>query len=109
MIKLETVQQLNRICFTICIVCIVLGAVFLFALIWMPQLSETVMKGFLSILVLFLTSLLAVGVIRVFVGMPSTVHGLPTPETHVMCPNCGQLVPRESDRCRHCHCKLIPQ
>ncbi len=109
MIKLETSQQVNRICFTICIVCIVLGAVLLFALIWMPQ-SETVTKGFLSSLVLFLASLLTVGVMRFFIGVsPSTNTGLPTPETHIMCPHCGQLVRRESDKCQHCQGKLIPQ
>src|SRR5947207_15577968 len=82
MIKLQTVQQVNRVCFTICIGCIVLGAVLLFALIWMPHPSETVTKGFLSILVLFLASLLTAGVMRFFIGaMPATQRGLPNPET----------------------------
>lgn len=33
----------------------------------------------------------------------------PTPETHVRCPDCRDLVRRESRECRHCGCKLVPQ
>lgn len=33
----------------------------------------------------------------------------PTPETHVRCPDCAELVRREARVCKHCHCKLIPQ
>ena len=33
----------------------------------------------------------------------------PTPETHVRCPDCKELVRRDASRCKHCGCKLIPQ
>ncbi len=33
----------------------------------------------------------------------------PTPETHVHCPDCRELVPKETRVCEHCGCKLIPQ
>lgn len=33
----------------------------------------------------------------------------PTPETHVKCPDCAELVKREARVCKHCGCKLIPQ
>lgn len=33
----------------------------------------------------------------------------PTPETHVKCPDCAELVRREAKVCKHCGCKLIPQ
>ena len=33
----------------------------------------------------------------------------PTPETHVKCPDCRELVLRDARICKHCGCKLIPQ
>ena len=33
----------------------------------------------------------------------------PTPETHVRCPDCAELVRNEAKVCRHCGCKLVPQ
>lgn len=33
----------------------------------------------------------------------------PTPDTHVKCPDCAELVRREARVCRHCGCRLIPQ
>ena len=33
----------------------------------------------------------------------------PTPETHVKCPDCKELVRKEARVCKHCGCKLIPQ
>src|SRR4030067_2739144 len=33
----------------------------------------------------------------------------PTPETHVRCPDCQKLVPKETHLCKYCGCKLIPQ
>lgn len=33
----------------------------------------------------------------------------PTPETHVRCPDCRKLVPKETRLCEYCGCKLIPQ
>lgn len=35
--------------------------------------------------------------------------GEPTPETHVKCPDCRELVLKEARVCKHCGCKLIPQ
>ena len=32
----------------------------------------------------------------------------PTPETHVKCPDCRELVLREARVCKHCGCKLVP-
>jgi len=32
-----------------------------------------------------------------------------SPDTHVRCPECSGLVPRESRRCMYCACKLVPQ
>lgn len=33
----------------------------------------------------------------------------PTPETHVKCPDCRELVLNEARVCKHCGCKLVPQ
>ncbi|WP_124470767.1 hypothetical protein [Burkholderia ubonensis] len=33
----------------------------------------------------------------------------PTPETHVKCPDCRELVLRDARKCKHCGCTLIPQ
>ncbi|WP_428719118.1 TM2 domain-containing protein [Undibacterium curvum] len=33
----------------------------------------------------------------------------PTPDTHVKCPDCRALIPRDAKVCQHCRCALIPQ
>lgn len=33
----------------------------------------------------------------------------PTPETHVRCPDCKELVRKDANVCKHCHAKLVPQ
>lgn len=33
----------------------------------------------------------------------------PSPDTHVKCPDCAELVLREARRCKHCGCALRPQ
>ncbi|MCB1909966.1 MAG: hypothetical protein KDH15_21605 [Rhodocyclaceae bacterium] len=33
----------------------------------------------------------------------------PTPDTHVRCPDCQELVLKEARVCKHCHCRLVPQ
>ena len=33
----------------------------------------------------------------------------PTPDTHVLCPDCKELVRKEASVCKHCGCKLRPQ
>lgn len=47
-------KRLNAICYAICIVCIVAGAVFSLALIWGDIENEFTWKGFLTIGVFFL-------------------------------------------------------
>lgn len=32
-----------------------------------------------------------------------------SPDTHVKCPDCAELVRREARKCKHCGCALIPQ
>lgn len=33
----------------------------------------------------------------------------PTPETHVKCPDCAELIRKEARKCKHCGCSLVPQ
>lgn len=33
----------------------------------------------------------------------------PTPETHVKCPDCRELVFKDARRCKHCGIQLVPQ
>lgn len=35
--------------------------------------------------------------------------GGPSPETHVKCPDCAELVMKAARVCKHCGCKLVPQ
>lgn len=39
----------------------------------------------------------------------SPQNGMPTPETHVKCPDCREFVLRDARKCKHCGCALIPQ
>lgn len=38
----------------------------------------------------------------------TTASGAPTPETHVLCPDCKELVRKEARVCKHCGCSLVP-
>lgn len=40
--------------------------------------------------------------------MPSLAGG-PSPDTHVRCPDCRELVIHDARACKHCGCRLIPQ
>jgi hypothetical protein len=39
----------------------------------------------------------------------STDPNAPTPETHLKCPDCRELVIHDARVCKHCGCKLTPQ
>jgi hypothetical protein len=41
--------------------------------------------------------------------LPKLDPNAPTPETHLRCPDCKELVLKEARVCKHCGCKLIPQ
>ena len=36
-------------------------------------------------------------------------HDSPTPETHIICPDCKEFIKKEARVCKHCGCKLIPE
>ena len=56
-------------------------------------------------LIYFIKVLLAVGSFSKWKESRNT----PTPETHVKCPDCRELILKESCKCKHCGCTLIPQ
>jgi hypothetical protein len=75
--------------------------------------------GHVVFIVLHLIALL-LGAVFLFVTIPMhlvycAVGGTkrdpdrPTPDTHVRCPDCKELVLKEANVCKHCHCKLMPQ
>jgi hypothetical protein len=61
-------QVLNRVCFTICIICIVAGTVFSLSMIWTPYESDVLWKAWATIAVLFFASAATLIVSRVVGG-----------------------------------------
>jgi hypothetical protein len=61
-------QVLNRVCFTICIICIVGGAALSLTMIWHTFESDVLMKSWSSIAVLFFASAATLIVSRVVGG-----------------------------------------
>lgn len=41
--------------------------------------------------------------------LPRISRGRPTPQTHVKCPDCKELVLKDARVCKHCRCRLVPQ
>lgn len=37
-----------------------------------------------------------------------SVNGTPTPATHVICPDCRELVRKDARACKHCGARLVP-
>ena len=58
-------QVLNRVCFTICMICIVVGAALSLTMIWHTFESDVLMKSWSSIGVLFFASAATLVVSRV--------------------------------------------
>jgi hypothetical protein len=55
-------------------------------------------------------SLLAVGgIFALLTGSGGSDPNAPSPDTHVRCPDCKELVRKEATVCKHCGCKLRPQ
>ena len=38
-----------------------------------------------------------------------SIFGIPSPDTHVKCPDCRELVKKDARKCKHCNCSLVPQ
>ena len=59
-------RQLNTVCFTVSIVCIVLGSMLAISMIWMDHSSEFLWKTWGTICVVFLASTITMVVARMF-------------------------------------------
>jgi hypothetical protein len=59
-------QPLNTICFTLSIVCVVLGSVLAISMIWMDHDSEFLWKSWVTIGVIFLASVITLTVSKSF-------------------------------------------
>ena len=58
-------DTLNKVCFTICIVCIVVGAVLGLAMVWWEAMDNAIMgKVWLSTAILFVSSALTLSAAR---------------------------------------------
>jgi hypothetical protein len=64
------------------------------------------------VLAVLISPILAVILLALMPSLnPAPASGLlvPTPATHVKCPDCAEFVLREARVCKHCGCKLVPQ
>lgn len=64
--------------------------------------------GLFALLMVLYSSVLIYWVIG-FIFSGSARSRRPTPQTHVKCPDCRELVLRDARKCKHCGCSLIPQ
>jgi len=61
------------------------------------------------VLSLILSPLIGLIVALVLERIEQPDPNAPTPDTHIKCPDCAELIKREAKVCRHCGCKLVPQ
>lgn len=65
-------------------------------------------SGFIYFVLSLLLSPLLIGILAI--ALPAAAgEQRATPNTHVRCPDCRELVYADAVRCRHCGVKLIPQ
>ncbi len=57
-----SLKHLNTICYTVCVVCIIAGVILALTLIWGGWENEIAWKGFMTIGVFFLASVLTLSV-----------------------------------------------
>lgn len=60
------------------------------------------------LLAMLISPLLAVILLALLPSIGSDTVPAPSPNTHVKCPDCAELVLREARACKHCGCKLVP-
>lgn len=66
-------------------------------------------SGPLWFLLGFIFPVIAPIVIVFFKQTLTSENAPPSPETHVKCPDCKELVRKEANKCKHCGCKLVTQ
>lgn len=63
----------------------------------------------LSLAISPILSLVALALTPNLAEKSASTNNSPTPDTHVKCPDCAELVLKEARVCKHCGCRLIPQ
>lgn len=92
-----------------------LAAWLLFALIVGFVASSLKRSGILWFLLACVFSPLIMGIFLLLVGsaedkrLRDETGSLITPDTHVRCPDCRELVRKDARKCKHCGTALIPQ
>lgn len=66
-------------------------------------------NGFLWFILGFFFPVVAPIVIIFFKETLTEENAPPSPDTHVKCPDCKELVRKEARKCKHCGCALVPQ
>ena len=81
-----------------------------FAVICGIGASQNGRSGFGYFVLAILVSPLICGFLLLALGKTKQADdGAPTPETHVRCPDCRELVLKDARKCKHCGCGLVPQ
>lgn len=63
----------------------------------------------LSLLISPLISLIVLALLPNLSTTAQAATDAPSPDTHVKCPDCRELVLKDARVCKHCSCKLVPQ
>lgn len=61
-----------------------------------------------ALMALVVSPLISIFLLLVFPNLRRDPNA-PTPETHVKCPDCRELVRADARKCRYCGCVLVPQ
>jgi hypothetical protein len=63
-----------------------------------------------SLLAIMISPLLCIILVALLPNLKNSLSSSqPTPETHVKCPDCRELILRDAKKCKHCGAALIPQ
>lgn len=76
-------------------------------LCWIVANSKARLAGLWFILGLFLGVFALIAILV----LPSLARdkNAPSPDTHVKCPDCRELVLKDARKCKHCGTSLVPQ
>ena len=68
-------------------------------------------SGFGYFILALLISPLLCGLLLLIIGKKSDPNAptAPSPDTHIKCPDCRELIIKDARICKHCGCKLLPQ
>lgn len=61
------------------------------------------------LLACIISPLLAIIFAAIASDLTKQKEAAPTPETHIKCPDCRELIIADARKCRYCGCALIPQ